>query len=358
MRFTTSAIAALTIVANSAKLGEGRGKFIDSIGPNKRLESLQTFLNNAKPMWDEMNDPFTDLRASEIGEEHECDLDVGILECGDDEVCVPSPRSQRGGLCQSKMTQEISRQLQVNETSPPTMIDLNGTVSPTYGSNYTAICYGTEYQSYNCSCADFNIVTYNGKISCTNSTWCLDNERALCGTAFYSYYIENSSATSYTSCFEISEERLCYSGNVISGTDDLCLVTMNGCDCNCERAASITCNNSVYEVSTAIVSCPNNVTTDPCNGQGIWSLFGNKVESCDITSAPTSIPVTSSPTLSPTTLAPSKPATGAPVVEETVAPSSRPRTPAPTSSSGMNFNSCFQVAFVVTTMAVFVSYGV
>jgi hypothetical protein len=42
-------------------------------------------------------------------------------------------------------------------------------------------------------------------------------------------------------------------------------------------------------------------------------------------------------------------------VEETVAPSSRPRTPAPTSSSGMNFNSCFQVAFVVTTMAVFVS---
>jgi hypothetical protein len=45
---------------------------------------------------------------------------------------------------------------------------------------------------------------------------------------------------------------------------------------------------------------------------------------------------------------------------ETTAPSAKPvaKTPAPTSSSGMYFKSCFQVASVVTTMAVVVSYWV
>jgi hypothetical protein len=188
MRFTTAAIAA-AILAKSANLGEGRQQLMDKNFPKeRRREALQLLLVKAKPMWEEMKDPPADLHVS-VWEDRECYLDVGILECGVDEVCVESTGSKRGGICLSnKITEDVSRELQSNETFFPTMMDSNGTYAPT---NYTELC--TEIQSYNCSCADLDLVTYNGKISCTNSTWCVDDNQKDCGTAcVYRAHVRNA----------------------------------------------------------------------------------------------------------------------------------------------------------------------
>lgn len=360
MRFTTSAIAAVAIAAYSANLGEGRGKLLDSNVAYKRRGAFRTFLSNAKPMWDEMKDPSTDLRSSMPDEEHECDLDVGILGCRMDQVCVPSPQSKRGGLCQSILWEQNSRELQDNATLP-TLPDGNSTDPPAQV-YFAELC---QKQYLTCDCTYFDSVTLEGEISCTEPERCDSYDPTLCLSSTFTYtFLSGSVVVSY--CAEANTERFCYSADITT-FDYKCLsASMNGCECGCE-VTTVGCNAN--ETSGVLFSCPNNVISDGCNG--LADLFGNKVESCDITLAPTNITATSSPTQSPitltasptllpTTLTPSKPATGAPIVAETKAPSSTTKsdTPAPTSSSGTNFNSCCQVAFVVITMTGLVSYWV
>jgi hypothetical protein len=340
MRFTTAAIA-VAILAKSANLGEGRQQIMDKNFPKERKrEALQLLLVNAKPMWEQMKDPPADLHVS-LWEDRECYLDVGILECGVDEVCVESTGSKRGGIClSSKITEDVSRDLQSNETLFPTMIDV-----PT---NYTKLC--TEIQFYNCSCADLDLLTYDGKISCTNSTWCVDDNRTDCGIAFYSYYIENKTVTAYAACYEVMQERFC---NFVDAADYSCAATMNGCDCSCEINL-ISCNSS-FTGSMFMITCPNNVTTDPCDDQGFESLLGDKVASCELTGAPTTLSPTTSPTQSPTTMGPSKVPVLAPVVMETEVPSTSPliQPPVITTSSSTRNPKWFQRAYAVTAVTVF-----
>jgi hypothetical protein len=303
MRFFTSTVAAVAIVAKSVKVEERVQKHMSrsSLAHNKRRKAFRTlFFRNSKPMWEEMKNISTDLRASMHDEEqHECDLDVGILECGQDQVCVPSFRSKRGGYCQSILWKHESRELQGIETNPPTMYDTYGADTQT---NFTEFCT-IEAPTRNCTCANFDLTSYNGEIVCIDTTWCDEYDRTLCGTLELFYNFEAGSSSSYTGCYETAEERLCYTPVIDQSTGNAtdCLVTMNGCDCDCELT-QIPCNNS-ETYGGIFISCQNNVISDLCTGFG--DLFGNKVDSCGADSL-TDIPATVSPTQSPSTTIPTQ----------------------------------------------------
>jgi hypothetical protein len=335
MRFSTSAITSIAIVANSAYLGEGRRKLLDSKLAHKRRETSRSLFSNTKPMWEDMKGPSSDQHASVPDVEHECDLDVGILGCGKDQACVPSSRSKRGGVCQSKLWEHNSRELQGNITTPTDYL------AQEY---YSLLCQ--DQDSYlSCDCTKFDNATFAGEISCTYPTWCDDVDDTLCGSLAYTFYMESGSVT-LSNCVEVSAERFCYSLDVTNdNSTNKCLSSsMNGCECGCEYTPN---GCSMDDVNSVLISCPDNVNWDGCSGLG--SLFGNKLASCD------------SPPQSNTTSAPSKsPKGGAPVGVETDEPGVSPaeNTSPPTSSSSMHFKKSFQVASVVTSMTVLLSYWV
>jgi hypothetical protein len=297
---------------------------------------------NAKPVWEEMHGPFSNLHASVPDEEQECDLDVGILGCGMDRECIPSSGSKRGGVCRAQAKQN-SRELQNGNTTTPFE-----SIAQDF---FQDLCQDQQSMVY-CDCTKFDSVTLHGEISCTYP--CDDNDMTFCGTSTYNFKFENGSLTA-SACLEASTEQLCYLADL---SMEKCLsATMNGCDCSCEFTSTVCSSDSN---STMSISCPNNVSTDGCNG--IEDLFGNKVPACD---GPPQSPITTVPPAgppnpgAPVAVQMDKPNAGAPVAVKPDEPSASPgssTSPPTTSSATVHVSSLFQMAAVVTTMAVAVIY--
>jgi hypothetical protein len=185
----------------------------------------------------------------------------------------PASSSKRGGVCRSEL-QANDRELEPNATVSPTVSSANVTESTTY----TEFCL-IEAPIENCTCAKFDLDTYDGEISCTNTTWCDYYNTSICGRLYESYYFESGTLQKWAGCFHVLQERVCYSVNFDPTTGefkDPCSGSINGCDCVCE-ITSIGCNEN--ETSGLYFSCPNNVSGDTCDGIG---PFLNKVESCEI----------------------------------------------------------------------------
>jgi hypothetical protein len=328
MHFSSSAITAVVvIVANSSANTGVRKKLL--------LDSKRNFprRGDAKPMWEKINGPTLDRSATLPDEEHECDIDVGILGCGKDQACIPSPQSKRGGVCrQVKLPEQNIRELQ----------DSNATMLPAderAQSYYMDFCQDPD-PDMNCDCSKFDSATWEGEISCTEP-WCDYVDNTLCGTRTFAFSLQGGSViASY--CMDVSTERFCYSSNVTTYSYECLSASINGCECDCVYTPN---GCSPQMTGGFLFSCPNDITTDGCNGFG--SLFGNKVAFCD------------TPPQSPSsTLAPSKPPTDdAPVATETEEPSASPaeKTSPPTSSSSMDVKNYFQAASAVTSMAVLLS---
>jgi hypothetical protein len=259
MRFTATAAVAVAFVAHhqSAILGEGHRKLIDS--KNRRREAF--FTKATTPLWQTMKTPSIDDGVL-IPDEHECDLDIGILECDRNQVCVPNDRSKRGGVCRSKLPANDHRELEPNATE---------------STNYTEFCL-MEAPIYNCTCAKFDLDTYDGEISCTNTTWCDYYNASICGRFYESYYVGSGASYKISGCVQVLQERICYSVNIdpTTGEYEGCSGSINGCDCACE-VTSIGCDENT--TTGLYFSCPNNVSGDACGGVG---PFLNKVESCEI----------------------------------------------------------------------------
>jgi hypothetical protein len=116
-----------------------------------------------------------------------------------------------------------------------------------------------------------------GEIICTNSTWCDEGDTALCGTAFTNFSF-GAGSVSAAVCYEVSVERFCYSLDFdFSASDYECIsASINGCECGCEKT-KIGCDAN--ETSGILFTCPDDVTSDACDGFG--DFFGNKVTTCD-----------------------------------------------------------------------------
>lgn len=110
------------------------------------------------------------LPASTLQNEQEYDLNVGILECGTDQECVPSTMSKPGkGVCRSIIVEEEneSRELQREFW----ITNVNITVTIPYDCFYRSMC---SYQDgvLDCDRKIFNVITYEGEFSCNYGAWC------------------------------------------------------------------------------------------------------------------------------------------------------------------------------------------
>jgi hypothetical protein len=315
MRFSASVIATIVIMANSsvnssrqAIWQRRRELTVDNPVNHNRREAFRTFSRNSKPIWEDWNDnPWMDpYPAMSENEEDEYDLDVGILECGIDQVCVPNPRSERGGFCQSIVPLEQYYRYLL----PPG-------VSADAGAKYIyeAFCQGPlELVSY-CDCTKFDGATFEGAISCTfpECFYSFNTTPAPCGSVSFSFDCLASGSIIQTYCLEISLERFCYSFEFQDYGYKCLSASMNGCTCSCESTqAGGYANDTDFGF---LISCPNDLTSDLLYN-GSYMFFGNKIESCEITNVPQDSPGTTNSTQSPSntnltqlpsTLPPSKP---------------------------------------------------
>lgn len=261
MHFTASVIA-FAILADSAKLGEVHRKLINKKASYKQMKTSRDDPSNAKPMWKDIKDLTEDVHGSLSPNHNECDLDIGILVCGKDEVCVPNIQSKHGGYCGSKLREETSRGLQ------ETGFDF-----------YSKFCQD-ESSTYDCSCADFDRGQNEGEISCTQA-YCNVYDETLCGTAFTSYYFENGYMSKYSYCVELKQERFCLSVDINPSTQyfEDCLATMNGCDCSCGVDPSGCDTYEFFEFT-----CPGSASIYSC-AFVLTPLFGNNNTFCDGTSS-------------------------------------------------------------------------
>jgi hypothetical protein len=260
MHFTASVIA-FAILADSAKLWEGHQKLINSKIFNTQMQTSRANPSIAKPMWKGIKDLSEDVHGSLSPNHNECDLDIGILVCGKEEVCIPNIQSKHGGYCRSKLWEETSQGLQ------EMVFDF-----------YSKFCQD-ESSTYDCSCADFGPGRNEGKISCTEAD-CFGYDDTLCGTSFTSYYFENGYKSKYSLCVELGRERFCLSVDINPSTAfyEDCLATMNGCDCSCE--VPYACDG--YQ--TFVFTCPGSASIASCSFD-LTPLFGNNNTFCDGTSS-------------------------------------------------------------------------
>jgi hypothetical protein len=206
---------------------------------------------------------------STVWKERECDLDVGILECGADEKCIPSPTSKRGGICSKNHAELSYRELQENATSP------------------LEVCQYLEESDglQNCNCSMINDATGDGSAFCSYDGWCDSYTPNLCGTVSQTLYFENFTYTGHSLyCFEVGLEKGCAEFDFSGDNFDCGNAIVNGCNCSCEVLGFCETNPDILHVTG---TCPNNVTLDFCDGLG--SLFPNKVPVCG-DEAPTSLP--------------------------------------------------------------------
>lgn len=209
-------------------------------------------------MWESesVNDHF----APDLNAAHECDLDVGVLECGTDEQCIPSSTSRRGGICHTVFAiDEGFHRLQENET--------------------LTLCNRVAAQpGYTCDCTQFDAVNYEGQFTCTDEGWCDEVDPSLCGQLVGTFYFDAGEPVKFSNCISVGLENLCVASHISGNRMDECLnATMNGCDCNCEALPGY-CDNRVDNMTGFALTCPNNVMVDSCDG--LRALFGNKVPSC------------------------------------------------------------------------------